>query len=92
MTIKCSFCEANYDPADGHTCAGNSEPPRYRRVARDSDVPMPPVELHSYARDLLKVELVKLQDEGAAVADDYEAYRLVHEPMIASLRDALAKI
>lgn len=97
MNIKCSFCDAEYDPAEGHTCAGNSVTPPYKRTGGvEPSAPWPrvdpPLRAHTFAKDLLHVELTKLQDERAAIDQDYEAYRLVHEPMIASLLDALSKL
>lgn len=99
MLIKCSFCDAAYDSDNGHTCPGNHAPPPYRRkvpaveaiIAAMSEVTTLG-EPESYARDLLKIELVRLRGEREAIEMDYEAYKLVHEPMIKSLVDALGKL
>jgi hypothetical protein len=89
--IKCSFCDADYDADATHICAGNHVPPRYKRSARTPGI-LAPDEAHGYARELLKEELAKLKDERTAIDLDYEAYKLVHEPMVESLIEALAKI
>jgi len=89
MTIKCSFCEAEYDADVAHMCAGNSVPPRYRRAAKPAPTA---IEAHGYARELLSAELGKLKDERVVIDMDYEAYKLVHEPMVESLIEALGKL
>jgi hypothetical protein len=98
--IKCSFCEQEYDADKAHTCAGNSVALPYRRHPRGLGLtgeaprfmPAEPEGAHTYARDLLQAELKKLHEEREAIDADYEAYRLVHEPMILSLATALAKL
>lgn len=91
--LICSFCEREYNPDDGHTCAGNSCRPAARRDV--SALPStPPIKANAaaYAGDVLKQMLVSLQDERTAIDADYKAYRALHDPMIASLVDALTKI
>lgn len=94
MTIQCTFCGRCYEPEDGHTCGGNSVRPPYRRIVSNvaTDEPLLPEATANYARDLLQGNLAKLRDEREAIDMDYTAYRLVHEPMVASLVAALAKI
>ena len=92
--IKCSFCDSDYDSDTGHECVGNSVAPPYRRrELPEIGIRIPaPGESRGYARELLTEELTKLKDERVTIDMDYEAYKLVHDPMVASLVEALGKL